>query len=289
MVTRPPLTPGPASLPGVSPPPALRRRTLRDAGGLLFALPAALLLGLWLIPLGALVLRGTGVEALRYWGDPMVQQALRLSLVTSSIASLLVVLTGTPLAYALARWEFRGRALVDVLIDLTLVLPPAVAGVALLIAFGRRGVLGPVLGALGISLPFTTAAVVLAQMFVAAPFFVRAARIGFDAIDPQLEEAATTEGATTWQLFRFVMLPLAGRSLLSGVVLCWTRALGEFGATILFAGNLAGRTQTMPLAIYLGFERDVGVALALSVLLLLVSSLLLLALRRLERSALPAH
>jgi molybdate transport system permease protein len=252
-------------------------------------LPAALLLGLWLIPLGALVLRGTGVEALRYWGDPMVQQALRLSLVTSSIASLLVVLTGTPLAYALARWEFRGRALVDVLIDLTLVLPPAVAGVALLIAFGRRGVLGPVLGALGISLPFTTAAVILAQMFVAAPFFVRAARIGFDAIDPQLEEAATTEGATTWQLFRFVMLPLAGRSLLSGVVLCWTRALGEFGATILFAGNLAGRTQTMPLAIYLGFERDVGVALALSVLLLLVSSLLLLALRRLERSALPAH
>jgi molybdate transport system permease protein len=111
-------------------------------------------------------------------------------------------------------------------------------------------------------------------------------RIGFDAIDPQLEEAATTEGASQWQLFRYVMMPLAGRSVLSGLVLCWTRALGEFGATILFAGNMAGRTQTMPLAIYLGFERDVGVALALSVLLLLVSALLLLALRRLERNAL---
>jgi molybdate transport system permease protein len=253
---------------------------------LLFLLPALLLLGLWLIPLGALLLRGLGAGALGYWADPMVQQALRLSLLTSSIASCLVLLTGTPLAYAMARWEFRGRAGLDVLIDLTLVLPPAVAGVALLIAFGRRGVLGPLLGQLGVSLPFTTAAVVLAQIFVAAPFFVRAARIGFDAIDPQLEEAATTEGASQWQLFRYVMLPLAGRSVLSGLVLCWTRALGEFGATILFAGNMAGRTQTMPLAIYLGFERDVGVALALSVLLLLVSTLLLLAIRRLERNAL---
>jgi molybdate transport system permease protein len=245
-----------------------------------------LLLGLWLIPLAALLLRGLGAGALDYWADPMVQQALRLSLLTSTIASGLVLLTGTPLAYALARWEFRGRAALDVLIDLTLVLPSAVADVALLIAFGRRGLLGPLLTELGISLPFTTAAVVMAQVFVAPPFFVRAARIGFDAIDPQLEEAATTEGASQWQLFRHVMLPLAGRSVLSGLVLCWTRALGEFGATILFAGNMAGRTQTMPLAIYLGFERDVGVALALSVLLLLVSTLLLLAIRSLERNAL---
>lgn len=275
-----------ASATTVSPPALLRRHPLRGAGALLFLLPAGLLLGLWLIPLGALLLRGFGAGALDYWADPMVQQALRLSLLTSSIASALVLLTGTPLAYALARWEFRGRGALDVLIDLTLVLPPAVAGVALLIAFGRRGLLGPLLAQLGVSLPFTTAAVVLAQIFVAAPFFVRAARIGFDAIDPQLEEAATTEGASQWQLFRYVMLPLAGRFVLSGLVLCWTRALGEFGATILFAGNMAGRTQTMPLAIYLGFERDVGVALALSVLLLLVSALLLLVLRRLERNAL---
>jgi molybdate transport system permease protein len=274
------------SLSTISPPPVLRRHPLRGAGTWLFVLPAALLLGLWLIPLAALLLRGFGAGALDYWADPMVRQALRLSLVTSTIASTLVLLSGTPLAYALARWEFRGRAALDVLLDLTLVLPPAVAGVALLIAFGRRGLLGPALAEIGVSLPFTTAAVVMAQIFVAAPFFVRAARIGFDAIDPQLEEAATTEGASQWQLFRFVMLPLAGRSVLSGLVLCWTRALGEFGATILFAGNMAGRTQTMPLAIYLGFERNVGVALALSVLLLLVSGLLLLALRRLERNAL---
>jgi molybdate transport system permease protein len=279
---RPPTAPASS----ISPTPLLRRQPLWGAGALLFLLPAMLLLGLWLIPLGALLLRGLGAGALSYWADPMVKQALRLSLLTSSIASGLVLLTGTPLAYALARWEFRGRAMLDVLIDLTLVLPPAVAGVALLIAFGRRGLLGPVLTQLGVSLPFTTTAVVMAQVFVAAPFFVRAARIGFEAIDPQLEEAATTEGASQWQLFRHVMLPLAGRSVLSGFVLCWTRALGEFGATILFAGNMAGRTQTMPLAIYLGFERDVGVALALSVLLLLVSALLLLTIRRLERNAL---
>jgi molybdate transport system permease protein len=266
-------------------PPAL----LRGAGPFVFILPAAVLLGVWLIPLASLGLRGLGAGALQHLGDPMVLQALRLSLLTSTIAAVLAVLTGTPLAYALSRWEFHGRALIDVLIDLTLVLPPAVAGVSLLIAFGRRGVLGPLLSALGVSLPFTTAAVVLAQLFVAAPFFVRAARLGFDAIDPQLEEAATTEGASPWQLFRFVMLPLAGRSILSGLVMCWTRALGEFGATILFAGNMPGRTQTMPLAIYLGFEREVGVALALSVVLLLTSGILLLAVRRLEGSALPAR
>jgi molybdate transport system permease protein len=271
----------------VSPPPELRRHplsSLRGASPFLFILPAALLLGLWLIPLASLGMRGLGSGALQHLRDAMVLQALRLSLVTSTTAAALVVLTGTPLAYVLSRWEFRGRGLIDVLIDLTLVLPPAVAGVSLLIAFGRRGVLGPLLTMFGLSLPFTTTAVVMAQMFVAAPFFVRAARLGFDAIDPQLEEAATTEGASPWQLFRFVMLPLAGRSVLSGLVLCWTRALGEFGATILFAGNMPGRTQTMPLAIYLGFEREVGVALALSVVLLLVSGILLLALRRLEIS-----
>jgi molybdate transport system permease protein len=214
----------------------------------------------------------------------MVLQALQLSALTSTIASGLIVLTGTPLAYALSRWAFRGRRVVELLIDLTLVLPPSVAGVALLIAFGRRGVAGPALDAFGISLPFTTAAVVMAQMFVAAPFFVRAARLGFDAVDPQLEEAATTEGASAWQMFRYVMVPLAGRGLLGGLALCWTRALGEFGATILFAGNMPGKTQTMPLAIYLGFERDVGVALSLSVVLLFTSSLLLIALRRLENT-----
>ena len=268
-----------------SPLPTHRRGPLRKAAPAWFLPPAALLVLLWAVPLASLTWRGFRAGALPYLGDPMVVQALQLSLLTSTIAASLVIVTGTPLAYALSRWEFRGRRVVEVLIDLTLVLPPSVAGVALLIAFGRRGVLGPALSALGISLPFTTAAVVMAQMFVAAPFFVRAARLGFDAVDPQLEEAATTEGANTWQLFRYVMAPLAGPGLIGGLVLCWTRALGEFGATILFAGNMPGRTQTMPLAIYLGFERNVGVALALSVLLLLVSGVLLLALRRLERAA----
>jgi molybdate transport system permease protein len=248
-----------------------------------FFLPAGALLLLWGAPIAALLLRGAGADLGTYLQDPMVLQALRLSLVTSAATSLIAVLCGTPLAYALARWEFPGRRAIEALIDLTLVLPPAVVGVALLIAFGRRGLFGPALGALGISLPFTTVAVVMAQLFVAAPFFVRAARLAFDTIGPQVEEAAAILGASPWQLFRFVMLPMARRGLLAGLVLCWTRALSEFGATILFAGNMPGRTQTMPLAIYLGFEVDVGVALALSVILLGVSAILLFALRRFER------
>ena len=248
-----------------------------------FALPAAALLLLWAAPIAALLLRGAGAGLGAYLRDPTVQQALRLSLLTSSTTALLAVVCGTPLAYALARWEFPGRRTIESLIDLTLVLPPAVVGVSLLIAFGRRGVFGPALGTLGVSLPFTTAAVVMAQLFVAAPFFVRAARIAFDSIGPQVEEAAAILGASPWQLFRYVMLPMARRGIMAGLILCWTRALSEFGATILFAGNMQGRTQTMPLAIYLGFERDVGVALALSVILLGVSALLLFALRRFER------
>jgi molybdate transport system permease protein len=139
------------------------------------------------------------------------------------------------------------------------------------------------LNAIGITLPFTTAAVVVAQTFVSAPLFVRSARVGFAGIDRQLEEAATVEGANEFQVFRFIMAPLAGRALLTGFVLTWTRALGEFGATVMFAGNLEGRTQTMPLAIYLGFERGLGVAVALSVMLVVVSIVLLGVMRRLER------
>jgi molybdate transport system permease protein len=248
-----------------------------------FSLPATALLLLWAAPIAALLFRGATAGLAAYLRDPMVQQALRLSLATSTATAVIAVLCGTPLAYALGRWDFPGRRAIESLIDLTLVLPPAVVGVALLIAFGRKGIFGPALGVLGVSLPFTTLAVVMAQLFVAAPFFVRAARLAFDAIGPQVEEAAAILGASPWQLFRFVMLPMARRGLLAGLVLCWTRALSEFGATILFAGNMPGRTQTMPLAIYLGFERDVGVALALSVILLGVSALLLFALRRFER------
>ena len=152
-----------------------------------------------------------------------------------------------------------------------------------MIAFGRRGLFGSALNILGISLPFTTAAVVLAQTFVAAPLYVRSARVGFSGIDKQLEEAAHVEGANQWQLFYEVMFPLAGRALLSGAILTWTRALGEFGATILFAGNLEGVTQTMPMVIYLGFERNLGIALTLSVVLVVVSVCLLMLTKRLEQ------
>ncbi len=266
-------------------PPALtRRRDFPSRSLWWFALPAGVLVLLWATPIVALLLRGASADLIQYLQDPMVRQALRLSLVTSAAASLTAVACGTPLAYALARWEFPGRRTIEALIDLTLVLPPAVVGVALLIAFGRRGLFGPALGAIGVSLPFTTVAVVMAQLFVAAPFFVRAARIAFDSIGLQVEEAAAILGASPWQVFRFIMLPMARRGLLAGLILCWTRALSEFGATILFAGNMPGRTQTMPLAIYLGFESNVGVALALSVILLGVSAVLLFALRRFERA-----
>jgi molybdate transport system permease protein len=153
----------------------------------------------------------------------------------------------------------------------------------LLIAFGRRGLFGSTLGIFGVSLPFTTAAVVLAQIFVSAPLYVRSARIGFAQIDIQLEESAHVEGANQWQVFSEVMIPLTRRALVSGAILTWTRALGEFGATILFAGNLEGVTQTMPMAIYLGFERNLGVAVALSVVLIVVSVILLMVTKKLEK------
>jgi molybdate transport system permease protein len=251
---------------------------------LFFAL-GLLLVGLLALPLLALVLRAVGRDFFDYALMPAAIAALRLSLFTSLASVAISVLTGTPLAYGLARWKFRGRGALELLIDLPVVLPPSVAGLGLLIAFGRQGLVGKYLAPLGISIPFTSLAVILAQTFVSAPLYIRAARIGFEGIDHQMEESAHVEGASQWQLFSHVMLPLAGRALLSGAVLCWTRALGEFGATILFAGNLEGVTQTMPLAIYLGFESNLGLAVALSVVLILVSVLLLALIRRLDRGA----
>lgn len=256
---------------------------LKELVNWLFIVPGILLLALFALPLMAVFLRALDTEFLKNAFSGQAFQALRLSLLTSLVTTVLTILLGTPFAYILARWKFRSKSWVELFIDLPIVLPPSVAGLALLIAFGRRGIFGPVLNGLGFSLPFTTTAVVLAQMFVSAPLYIRAARIGFAHIEKQLEEAAYVEGADQWQLFTEVMLPLAWRALLSGAILTWTRALGEFGATILFAGNLEGVTQTMPMAIYLGFERNLGVALALSVVLMVVSILLLAYTRRLER------
>ena len=250
----------------------------------LFALPGLLLVVLLGLPLLALFLRAAGRDFFSYALSDTALAALRLSLLTSLVSVAVSLLIGTPLAYILARWDFPGRTALELLIDLPVVLPPSVAGLALLIAFGRQGLFGSWLTIFGISLPFTTAAVIIAQTFVSAPLFVRAVRIGFTGIDPQLEEAAYVEGANQWQMFSQVMIPLTGRALISGAILAWTRALGEFGATILFAGNLEGVTQTMPLAIYLGFERNLDVAVVLSVVLVFVSLSLLTVMRKLDEN-----
>lgn len=247
-----------------------------------FVLPSLFLLGLLALPVFALLWRAGADGMFMFITQPSAVAALRLSLQTSTLSMLIAIITGTPLAFVLARRKFAGKTFLELLIDLPIVLPPSVAGIALLIAFGRQGVFGSWLTTFGLSLPFTTTAVVLAQTFVSAPLFVRAARIGFAQIEHQIVESAYVEGSNEWQLFRFIMFPLAGRAVLSGAILAWTRAIGEFGATILFAGNLEGVTQTMPLAIYLGLERSLGIALALSTVLVFVSFVLLLLTRRLE-------
>lgn len=242
--------------------------------------PAAALALFLAVPLvGLLVRAATSSGLLAAVFRPIVLDALRLSLITTTIVLVVTVLLGSPLALLLARRRLRGRVILDSLVDLPIVLPPAVAGLALLLTFGRRGVLGPALGSVGVELPFTTAAVVLASVFVSAPFFVRAARAGFMAVPRELEEAARVEGASELQVFRFVTAPVAAPALFGGAVLAWARALGEFGATIMFAGQFAGRTQTMPLAIYAALESDTDAALSLSVLLLGLSFALLVLFR----------
>jgi molybdate transport system permease protein len=258
------------------------RSAIDGSPGLEFIIPSLILIALIGLPILALILRSASYKIFSYAISESVVTALKLSLITSAICVIISLLTGTPLAYVQVHWKFPGKALLDILIDLPIVFPPAVAGIALLLAFGRVGLFGPLLSKFGVNLPFTPAAVVMAQIFVSAPFLVRSARVGFAAIDPQLDEAAKVEGASNWHVFRHIMMPMAGRALLTGVVLCWTRALGEFGATLLFAGNLEGKTQTMPLAIYVGFEQDLGTALVLSVVLLIVSLGLLTLLHRLE-------
>jgi molybdate transport system permease protein len=232
---------------------------------------AAPLLAFLLLPLLAMLLR---LEWSQLWlnlTSTVVAQAISLSMVTTLLATALALVLGAPLAALLARRRFPGRTIIDTLIDLPMVLPPSVAGIALLMAFGRRGLVGAPLAELGISISFTQAAVVLAQCFVAAPYFVKAAAAGFSGVDRELEQAAALDGASPAQVFWRITVPLAWPALFSGAVMTWARALGEFGATIIFAGNLPGRTQTMPLAIYLGFERDLNLALTLAAILLAIS------------------
>ncbi|HEX9012438.1 MAG TPA: ABC transporter permease, partial [Anaerolineaceae bacterium] len=203
---------------------------------------------------------------------PQVYLALRVSLETTLVSLVLVLLLGTPVAFLIGRYRFKLKNVIDTLIDMPTVLPPAVAGLALLMTFGRTAPLGNLLDSWGIHLAFTPAAVVMAQIFIAAPYYIRAAALGFSGIGDEYIQAAQLDGAGRWDLVRYLFLPLAQYALISGGLMCWARALGEFGATILFAGNFLGRTQTMPLAIYLGFESDnLDVALTLSVILVLIS------------------
>jgi molybdate transport system permease protein len=203
-------------------------------------------------------------------GRSTVWDALRLSLFTSTLTLVLAVLLGTPLAYLLATSQASWARLAATLLDLPLVLPPVVSGIALLTVFGRRGYLGEPLADAGITLSLTTAAVVFAQLFVAAPYYIRAAYAGFSAMDPRFEGVAYTLGLSRWRTFRSVTLPLVWPALAGGAVLCWARALGELGATLLFAGSLPGRTQTMPLAILSAFESNAGLAGAVSISVVLV-------------------
>lgn len=221
------------------------------------------------IPLLALVLRVLQMRAWERAPEAGILEAILLSFLTTTITSLLTLGLGTPLAYGMARTQFRFRNILTVLIELPIVLPPAVAGLALLIAFGRRGLLGPTLEALNIQLPFTTAAVILAQLFVSAPLYIRAAQVAFRTVDVDIEDAARVDGAGAWNLFWHITLPLAQRALAAGLVLSWARALGEFGATMVFAGSLQGRTQTMPLLVYSILERDLNGALWTGLLLVM--------------------
>jgi molybdate transport system permease protein len=227
---------------------------------------AAVMLLLFALPLVALV--GRGWVGLAEVGWQVVWPALRLSLQTTAVVVLLALVLGTPLAYVLARWQFRGKWLLSLLVEMPIVMPPVVAGLALLAAFGRRGLVGVWLVGLGVQIPFTVTAVVLAQLFVSAPFYIRTAQARFSTLSRDLEEAASMDGASTAQIFWHVTLPLSRSALGMGLALCWARALGEFGATILFAGNLAGRTQTMPLLVYGALERDLTAAYTAALVLL---------------------
>ncbi|GLZ79981.1 molybdate ABC transporter permease [Actinorhabdospora filicis] len=232
------------------------------------------------LPLVGLVVRAPWSTMPARLAEPAVLDALWLSVRTATMATAVCLVLGVPLAWLLARADFPGRRVVRALVTVPLVLPPVVGGVALLLVFGRRGLIGEWLdSAFGITLPFTTAGVVLAEAFVAMPFLVIAVEGALRGADTRYEEAAATLGAGRWTTFTRVTLPLVAPGVAAGGVLCWARALGEFGATITFAGNFPGRTQTMPLAVYLALETDVQAAIVLSLLLLAVSVTILAALR----------
>lgn len=241
---------------------------------------AAVAVAFTLTPLAALAWKAPWSSLGDVLASSEVRTALALSVACSVSAAVLSVVFGTPLAWVLARTEFRGRGAVRALTTLSMVMPPVVSGVALLAAFGRRGLLGRVLDSVfGVRLPFTTAGAILAETFVALPFLVVTLDGAFSSMDRRAEEAAATLGASRWTTFRTITVPAAAPSLIAGTVLAWARALGEFGATITFAGNFPGRTQTVPIAVYLALETDPGAAIVLSLILVATSFAVIVALR----------
>jgi molybdate transport system permease protein len=239
--------------------------------------------GYLILPLAALFTRTTLALFLGSLQDPAVLDALYLSMYTAIATMVVVVLIGTPFSYLHARHAYPGRFVVDALIDLPLLLPPAVAGLALLLTFGRNGLLGQYLNLFGVNIAFTTVAVVMAQIFVASPFFLRQARTSFDGVDQRYEQISWTLGASPVRTFFAVTLPLAGSGLLSGAIMTFARALGEFGATIMFAGNLQGRTQTMPLAIYSTMQSNLNGAVTIAILMVIFSFGVMMAVKVLTR------
>jgi molybdate transport system permease protein len=258
---------------------SLRPGGARDLGpvGIVLSVIGLLFLGL---PVAVLLARALlSGELLDQAAERAVLDALVLSLATTLASLVLAVVFGTPLALLLARREFRGKALVESVIDLPIVLPPTVAGLALLLLLGRRGVLGTPLDSVGISIPFTILAVVLAQTFVAAPLYIRSVRAGFASVDRTVEEAAEVDGAGRTALLMRVTIPLAAPAVGGGLALAWARALGEFGATIMFAGNIAGRTQTLPLVVYSEFQSSLDASIAAAAVLVLAALGVLVAVR----------
>jgi molybdate transport system permease protein len=247
-----------------------------NAFALMRALTGVAVAGFILLPVASVLISAGGAspEVLLSYE---VLAAVKLSLLTATLSTLLIVIIGTPVAYHLARSDSALRRFLEVALNLPMVLPPAVAGIALLAAFGREGILGKYLASIGIALPFTTAAVVIAQTFVALPLYVRSARAGFASVSRTLEGASYTLGASEFTTFLKVSLPLARSAILAGVIMSWARAMGEFGATIMFAGNFVGRTQTMPLAVYSALQVSVEKALVIAALLILISFLILFA------------